>query len=114
MNLNFFTESVSVIFCLSVLYLRNFHCQRTERFQEVTDPGRSQCSADPSFLTQRARSRIECARICLENQDGGCLGFNFKRDTLSCELFAWVRNYNREELPGCTLYQVSVKKTYII
>ena len=79
--------------------------QISEQFVAVKVAGRSQCSTDQPFLTQRARSIIECSILCTQLLDEGCAAFNFKKDVFSCELFFWVKRYN-VELPGCTLYEV--------
>ena len=80
--------------------------QRAALFSAVQSAaGRAQCSPLPPLVTLSARSSAQCSIQCVG--EGECVAFNFKKTESGCELFSKLPS-NYTEVPGCTLYQVSI------
>ena len=45
--------------------------QRSEEFSAVRSAGQTQCALDVPFIAERARSRIDCANLCLALNPAG-------------------------------------------
>ena len=102
-------RATRALLCTIALSLVTGQGFTSELFEAVLSSGVPKCSADPTFLTQRARSSIECSLRCLAlSADGGCVAFNFKQDTLSCELFNALSGVNYANVAGCALYKVGL------